>query len=242
MEFDGIMIIENYPKLKSLNIGNNYLSYLVIRNCPKLRKLRYAHNKLKHDAFIINCPNLKLANIDNHNWDGKIEWDEIGEELFKKGKLKGKEEFNQQQKLNNKVKEFLERIKNNSNIPFQEFLNIAYFVLNYSDENLKEQFKKAFVPRLEKHVQELITNYSETKRSQFLTEINSLTPFLYLLSSETKSELTRILKQERSENINSFQKYLPYLLITTSILLIMILLLIKMFKEFKKFLLIKLSF
>jgi hypothetical protein len=67
MEFDGKMIIENYPKLKSLNIGNNFLSYLVVRDCPQLTTLRYAHNAMLHDAFIDNC--LKLKTIDKYKYD-----------------------------------------------------------------------------------------------------------------------------------------------------------------------------
>ncbi|WNE39995.1 MAG: hypothetical protein GBAus27B_000062 [Mycoplasmataceae bacterium] len=80
------LIVENKPKLKSLNIGNNYLSYLVVRNCPQLTTLRYAHNKLRHDAFIENCPNL--ITIDKENYAGQKVWDEVGEEQFQKGELK----------------------------------------------------------------------------------------------------------------------------------------------------------
>jgi len=88
------MIIDGYPELESLNICNNYLSYLVVRNCPKLKTLRYAHNKLRHDAFIINCPQLTV--IDKENYNGGIIWDEKSEEQFSKGELKSEDNFNEQ--------------------------------------------------------------------------------------------------------------------------------------------------
>jgi hypothetical protein len=50
-DLTGTMIIDGYQGRK-INVGNNYLSYLVVKNCPNLTTLRYAHNKLKHDAFI----------------------------------------------------------------------------------------------------------------------------------------------------------------------------------------------
>jgi hypothetical protein len=64
----GIMIIDGYQGYK-INVGDNYLSYLVVKNCPNLTTLRYAHNALKHDAWYdpkeFNNPNLTI--IDNHN-------------------------------------------------------------------------------------------------------------------------------------------------------------------------------
>ncbi|WNE41205.1 MAG: hypothetical protein mread185_000662 [Mycoplasmataceae bacterium] len=92
------LIVENRPNLTSLNVGNNYLSYLVVRNCPNLKYLRYAHNKMKHDCFIEDCLQLKSENINKENYQGKIIWDKVGEELFNKGEMESRITDNEQKK------------------------------------------------------------------------------------------------------------------------------------------------
>ncbi|WNE40482.1 MAG: hypothetical protein GBAus27B_000549 [Mycoplasmataceae bacterium] len=79
------LIIDDWPNLRELNVGNNFLSYLVVKNCPQLTTLRYAHNAMRHDAFIENCDNL--TTIDKEKYHDSS-WDKDLEELFKKDELK----------------------------------------------------------------------------------------------------------------------------------------------------------
>ena len=53
----GKFVIENFPDLVTLNLGNNQLSEVEIKNCPKLEEIIVSHNKLK-DLKIENCPEI----------------------------------------------------------------------------------------------------------------------------------------------------------------------------------------
>ena len=55
----GKLIIEDWPLLKSLNVGDNQLVELEIRNCPNLKTLIYSHNRIKK-LTIEGCPNLTI--------------------------------------------------------------------------------------------------------------------------------------------------------------------------------------
>jgi soluble cytochrome b562 len=94
-DLTGIMIIDGYQGRK-INVGNNYLSYLVVKNCPQLTTLRYAHNAMRHDAWY-KWNNPKLTTIDNHKYDD-YSWNKDLAKLFEEGKLDGKERFNQRAK------------------------------------------------------------------------------------------------------------------------------------------------
>lgn len=97
----GNLFIENNSKIRTLNVGNNKLSYLVVRKCPQLHTLRYAYNQMDdHDAFIDwdSCPNLRPENIDKYGYDGSVPWGD-NEEFSQQDKEKdGKEQFNEKLK------------------------------------------------------------------------------------------------------------------------------------------------
>lgn len=123
----GTIIFDGFQKLKKINVGNNLLSYLVVRNCPELTTLRYAYNKMKHDAFIDNCP--KLETIDKHGYDGSVEWD--------KGENKdGQEQFNE--KLAQK-KDAEDKEKQRNEL-YQVLLEMLEKVETYAD---KGDYKRA---------------------------------------------------------------------------------------------------
>jgi len=54
----GKLVIENFPKLTCLNLGNNELSELEIINCPELKKVITSHNKL-NSLKIKDCKGIK---------------------------------------------------------------------------------------------------------------------------------------------------------------------------------------
>jgi Leucine-rich repeat (LRR) protein len=133
-----------------------WIDNINLKDCGKLESLDLRNNKLSQ----LDLDNKsKLTDLDcSHNFISELRVKHLSE-------LK-----------------LLHRYYNNLlSLDCSNLKNLKDLNCHNNDENLKEQFKKAFVPRLEKHVQELITNYSETKRSQFLTEINSLTPFFIFI-------------------------------------------------------------
>jgi hypothetical protein len=111
----------------------------------------------------------------------------------------------------------IQRTQKGENIPFQEFLKIfddktPLIVFNLLEEELSKKFQTIFTQRLETHLRELINNYSESKRSKFLVEVESLTHFFYLLSPETKSKLEQIIKPTINSTLPTQTKYLPWII------------------------------
>ncbi|MDR1670752.1 MAG: hypothetical protein LBR43_03470 [Spiroplasmataceae bacterium] len=79
----GKLIIEDYPNLTFINVGNNDLEALVVRNCPKLKRLIYAHNNLREpEADISNCE--KLTSINNYKCQGGWERPNLTDDERKK--------------------------------------------------------------------------------------------------------------------------------------------------------------
>ncbi|CAJ0913619.1 19019_t:CDS:2 [Entrophospora sp. SA101] len=56
--YTGKVVIENFPDLTQLNLGNNELEEIIIHNCPDLKLVQVAHNKLTK-LKIENCPNVQ---------------------------------------------------------------------------------------------------------------------------------------------------------------------------------------
>ncbi|WNE40544.1 MAG: hypothetical protein mread185_000001 [Mycoplasmataceae bacterium] len=207
----GIMIIDGFQGYK-INVGNNSLSYLLITNCPNLTTLRYAHNKMKHDAWYdpqqFNNPNLTI--IDNHNWDGGIEWGNLEEnekgyqEEFNEDLEEDKQSSERKEKINDQVKLLLNRIKNQKNIPFQDFLDIfsgssMQFVFNSLDQATNDEFGVIFTTRLNNHVEELIANHKQMNKGKLADELEKIMPFWELLSPHLQAQLTRLAKGEQLE-------------------------------------------
>jgi hypothetical protein len=221
----GTLIIDGYQGRK-INVGNNpQLEYLWIKNCPHLTTLRYAHCGLKHDAWYdpkeFNNPNLTI--IDNHNWDGDIEWgnpeedNQEAQEQFNESLNRKKNELERRKKINEQVKSLLNRIEKGEVNTFQEFINSFQgqdFATTFAELNEKnqEQFKKTFVPKLEAKVKGLISGYSKEKESEFLTEVEQLKPFFAYLTPETKQTLTRLMEaiKTKLEEVTPEQKYWPW--------------------------------
>ncbi|WNE40291.1 MAG: hypothetical protein GBAus27B_000358 [Mycoplasmataceae bacterium] len=67
------------------------------------------------------------------------------------------------------------------------------------NEDNQTQFTQVFVPKLEDHVKNLISDYSKDKESKFLTEIESLKPFLAYLTPKTKNQLTKLLNSIKGD-------------------------------------------
>ncbi|WNE40645.1 MAG: hypothetical protein mread185_000102 [Mycoplasmataceae bacterium] len=209
----GTLIIDGYQGYK-INVGNNRgLEYLWIKNCPNLTTLRYAHCGLKNgDAFIDwdSCRNLKT--IDKYNCDGRIEWGNPEDEENEKGY---QEEFNEdleedkqsserKEKINDQVKLLLNRIKNQKNIPFQDFLDIfsgssMQFVFNSLDQATNDEFGVIFTTRLNNHVEELIANHKQMNKGKLADELEKIMPFWELLSPHLQAQLTRLAKGEQLE-------------------------------------------
>jgi len=71
LKLKGKFIIEDFPELVSLNLGNNQLTEVEIKNCPILEDVIVSHNKLTK-LKIENCPEItdlyaafnKLTNLD----------------------------------------------------------------------------------------------------------------------------------------------------------------------------------
>jgi hypothetical protein len=130
-------------------------------------------------------------------------------------------------KLNKQAYLLIQRTQKGENIPFQDFLKIfdgktPLAVFNLLEEELSEKFQTIFTQRLETHLQELINNYSESKRSKFLVEVESLTHFFYLLSPETKSKLEQIIKPTINSTLPAQTKYLPWIISSFVILFVTI--------------------
>lgn len=73
--YKGKVIIEDYPDLTQLNLGNNALEEIIIRNCPDLKLVQVAHNKLTK-LKIENCPSVQEIYTHNNQltkWDFPVE-------------------------------------------------------------------------------------------------------------------------------------------------------------------------
>ena len=57
MKLKGKFVIENFPDLVTLNLGENELKEIEIKNCPKLEEVIVSHNYLK-DLKIESCPEI----------------------------------------------------------------------------------------------------------------------------------------------------------------------------------------
>ncbi|WNE40392.1 MAG: hypothetical protein GBAus27B_000459 [Mycoplasmataceae bacterium] len=111
------LIIDGWPNLQELNVGDNYLEYLLVKNCPHLTTLRYAHNAMKHDAWYKDSEgfnNPKLTIVDNHNWDGRLDRGYSQDETEQsKGKEKFNQELEEEQKPNQPEEEEISESKQN---------------------------------------------------------------------------------------------------------------------------------
>lgn len=211
----GVMIIDDW-QAEFIDVGNNFLHYLVVKNCPNLTKLIYSHNAMRHDAFIDwdSCPNLSPENVCKEKYNDP-NWDTEMTEAFDKGELTGNDQFNEELdqhfQLNEQVKALLEKLIRGEPNAFTEFIKAFQgpdFESTFADldEENQTQFTQTFVPKLEEKVKELISNFNKEKQSEFLKEVNSLKPFFAYLSEETKAKLTSLVKSLATEETSPNKK------------------------------------
>jgi hypothetical protein len=163
----GIMIIDGYQGRK-INVGDNYLSYLVVKNCPNLTILRYAHNALKHNAWYDdNNPKLKI--IDNHNWDGKIIWDQASHDQFEQGELEPKRNFNNPKDKSNQQDEIIAQIILLIEQAEQALQNKDYPKLEQLITQIKELVKQISDSATASRIQNQITKLEQVLPTQNTT-------------------------------------------------------------------------
>ncbi|CAJ0633570.1 8997_t:CDS:2 [Entrophospora sp. SA101] len=77
--YTGKVVIENFPDLTQLNLGNNELEEIIIHNCPDLKLVQVAHNKLTK-LKIENCPNVQENYTHNNQLtnEEKVRLDALG--------------------------------------------------------------------------------------------------------------------------------------------------------------------
>jgi hypothetical protein len=52
------LIIEDFPNLRTLNVGNNHLTGLLVKSCPKLARIIASHNQLAY-LQVENCDKVR---------------------------------------------------------------------------------------------------------------------------------------------------------------------------------------
>jgi hypothetical protein len=94
----------------------------------------------------------------------------------------------------------LENIENGKPNAFEEFINAYQNIDRFEDvfENLNKEnqtkFTKFFVPKLNAHVQALITNHDKMDKDKFIEEVKKIVPFKSYLTEEIDRQITNLLK------------------------------------------------
>jgi hypothetical protein len=198
----GHLTLEDWPKLRKINVGNNELTNLTVYDCPELVWLNYAHNKFDSGvfAFIDKCPNLKEENIHNENCDGHYDWtQDLTEEERKKYEEQGKDP----------VRLLLEQTEH---LTWEEIL-FELQKLGSSDQidrNLAGIIAQIIKHKFETELIYIIIKYRDTKelsKEQFLEEIRIREPhFKSLLSDFTRSQLKRVLSSLTDKSYQSVSR------------------------------------
>jgi Leucine-rich repeat (LRR) protein len=190
MDLTGTMILDGWTNLRTLNVGNNYLSYLVVKNCPQLTTLRYAHNALRHDVWIDNCPNL--TTIDKNNYDGGIIWDQASHDQFEQGELKPqidnkkeKSESTESEqnflKITQLIKQIEQALTQNNLTTAQELLTELKELAKQPNSLIQADQLQAQINDLEKRLQEQTQLVDSHQKNYWPLIIGSITVGLVII-------------------------------------------------------------
>jgi hypothetical protein len=164
----GEIIIENFSKLKSLNLGNNLLNKVIVKNCPKLKKLIVSHNPLNDGIKKDNCPELtqifqfgdeKIINLSENIELGARTVEELEkdiEELRENDELK--DEYNE------KIRSILERNKNGEDISPDELVQLVDEIKNPS--LIDPEYLNEFLALYNRKLKELFSEQSKKQEEQ----------------------------------------------------------------------------
>ena len=165
----GEIIIENFPRLKSLNLGNNLLNKVIVKNCPKLKKLIVSHNPLKGGIEKDKCPELtqifQFGDEEIINLSENIELGAKTVEELEKDIEKLKEDIELKDEYNDKIRSILERNKNGENISLDELYQLSNEInLDLVDSEYRKEYLDLYQIKLKEEFPEQFRKKEEQEQ------------------------------------------------------------------------------